>query len=1109
MSRLRLVASTVLCAAGLLLGMVWLPAAALASNISFLSAGPDSNNDPYNLTIVADDGNNAQILTMTAHVYNASMQDVADPTMAYVSGTPAAQTWVASPAISESALLPGTYTVMVDVNDGVEPADTGLAAGSFSFSYATTVSVTPSQQTVSQGSQSVTFTGTVQGAAPGGTPVGLGSGIDVDLSIGGGAATLAAVTTDANGDFSDTVSNISTATDYNFSVAAVPGTYSAGNDDVPVGIGQATTGMSVTPTPLYVTQGAQNVTFSGTVSVTPIGSVNQVGIGSGVPILLSIGGAAATQVTSTTDAAGDFSYSVNGITQSDDYNFSVASTSLYTASSYDVTVNAQAATTAVNVIASAQTVALGSQSVTFTGTATITPPGSSTSVSIGAGVPVYLSISGGSANQIGTTGSNGGFTDTVSGIAATSDYDFSILSTSLYSAVSQDLTITATQAPSKMTVTPSPAFVTWPGAQSVTFSGTVTAQPGTTPIGIGTGVPVDLSIGGAAATQVTTTTDANGDFSYTVPNISAATDYNFSVAAAGLYTQATDDIPVPVDPAQTTMTVTANPPDSDLSSSTVTFSGTVNVTPFGSTTQQNIGSGVPILLSISGAPAAQITTTDTTGSFSDTITGITQPGNYQFSVASATLYAAASADVPIGPQEQTTLTVTPSQSSITEGSQNVTFNGTVTGLTSGGSTPQPISGVPIDLSVNGQSSGQVATSNSQGAFSDTISGISQAATYGFTVALTSNYTGATANVPIAISPAQTRIVTNVSPAHLKYGQDSKLSGTVEYLKGTSWTAMPGAKVSLAEGTTSLGTATANGTGSFSATLPTTHGPSWSATLGAGNLSQQAMAIGNLTIDVPMKVGWFTASLGANNEVNVKGCLLVTVPVGYGPRTTVNIQYGSSPRGKWASLGKVQLYNVAHTYKSCGAVEDSYFTGAIHAKVANAYYRADFAANASFEGAASKVIHAWRTPTRIISFNVSTHSLVVGRVAVISGRLQVLSKSWKGFGHQLITITYNYKGTNSWETLQTNVPVKTNASGYFSVWTSVHKKTAQFVIVLYANYRADKTHLTTQSGGIDITVNPSSVTGFSAMLLDQPPFLAPGSAVLGPVVALSIAAIVRS
>ena len=120
MSGLRRTVSAALGAAVVVLAMVSpAVAATAATNITILSAGPDSSGDPYNLTVTASDTNPGvtQIASMTAHVFSASMQPVGNPIpMTYASGPATDQVWVATPAISirtsiftamtKSALLP-------------------------------------------------------------------------------------------------------------------------------------------------------------------------------------------------------------------------------------------------------------------------------------------------------------------------------------------------------------------------------------------------------------------------------------------------------------------------------------------------------------------------------------------------------------------------------------------------------------------------------------------------------------------------------------------------------------------------------------------------------------------------------------------------------------------------------------------------------------------------------------------------------------------------------------------------------------------------------------------------------------------------------------------
>jgi hypothetical protein len=1054
--------------------MAWLPAAASAQsgNISIISAGLDSSGDPYDLTVVANDGNGVQIGAMTAHVFDSGDNDVADPVMTYSSGPDDAQVWVPVTPIAQSALPPGTYTVTVDASDSTGENDPGLAApGSFSFSYTTTLTVTPNPTTVTQGSQNVAFSGTLTGVAPGGTPVGI-SGAPVSVSVSGGSPTSAG-STDSGGDFNDTIDGITQSADYNFSVPGT-GTYATASDDVTVNAEQATTAMTVTPSPPSVTQGSQNVTFNGTVTVTPQGSTTAVGIGSGVPVYLSVNGGTATPVTTTDDASGDFSYPVTGITQSTDYNFSVVATNLYSAASYDVPVNTAQATSAITVAANPTTVTVGSQSVTFTGTITVTPPGTTTAVGIGNGIPVDLSIGGGTPIPVTSTDdASGDFTYTVDNIDTSTDYNFSVTPTNLYGAASFDVPVGLTQAPTTVKVAASPQDVTF-GSQSVTFTGTVTALPpgSTAAAGVGSGVPVFLSIGGATPSPVTTTSDAAGDFTYTVDNITTGTDYNFSVGATGLYTAASNDVPVNIDPATTNMTVTATPTDVNLGSSTVMFTGTVSVTPPGGTAV-GIGSGVPVLLNTGGGATEVTTTDDANGDFSYTATGITMAADYDFSVAAASLYTAGSDTVPIGlDQLNTNLVVTPNHMDVTEGSQSITFSGTLTGTQPGSTTPIDIPGnVAVDLSVNGGTATQVAqTSSSQ--FSYTVTGISNVTSYDFSVASSPTYTAGTADVSIGLSPAQTRITAlSISPAHLKYGQKATLKGTVQYLSGKTWTDLPSPVVHLAEGKTSLGTVRAGTNGSFTASLPTTHGSSWSAIVPSGNLIQQASATGNLSIAVPTKLKSFAAKLTVNGNLNASGCIEVTVPVSYSPLSKIDIQYATRSRGPWKSLGELQLRDIDGPSSACGAANESSFSGSIHTKLANGYYRADFPASFSFQSSVSGAIHAWRYQTKITGFSVGPHSVKTGQTVTITGRLwRKVKNSWAPYAGRTIEYIYNDKGTKFWGKLGTS---KTNSHGYFRQLAAGGAGT--FVTIIYAEYGGSSTDFAVRSSGVDISVNPKKST----------------------------------
>ena len=967
-SGLRVSTTALLGTAGVVLGIIGAPAIASADtsgNISIVSAGPDASGDPYDLTVVASDGNGLTISTMTAHVYSASGQDVADvPMSAQSTSDPSNQTFVAQNPIPPADLPAGTYTVSVDAADADE-SDTAIPApGSFTFSY-------------------------------------------------------------------------------------------------------AASNLEVTAAPPSVTLGSQSVTFSGTLTGTAAGSGGGVGIAN-APVSLSIAGAAPS-VVSTTDANGDFSYAVQGIAQTADYNFSVAGTSAYPAATDDVTVPVDQATTSLVVTPDPATVTEGIQSVTFTGTATASvptgAPDTSTSIGVGSGVPVYLAIGDGSPQEVTTTSDAAGDFSYTSPDTAPGTYTFTVDPTSLYTVVPYSVIIGSQLAPTTMTVTPSQADVTF-GSQNVTFTGNVTADPqGASAVGV-PGAPVYLSTDGGNTEQQVATTDGNGNFTYSVSGLTASADYAFSVGGTSLYDSASDDVSVPVAPAPTTLTVSASPPDPNLSARQVTFSGSASVTPSGNSTATPIGPGVPVYLSISGQPATQVAVTDANGDFTYDATGPTEPADYNFEIESGDLYTQAADEVPLGPSQQSALSVKPSRTSVTRGAQSVTFSGMLTGTAPGSTTPNDIQNVPVWLSVNGGQAKQITTTGSSGDFSYQVTGLSKTTTYTFSVNETSSYTSAAATMAIGVTPAATRIhAIRVSPAHLKYGQKATLTGTVQYLNGTVWTAIPGATVHLKETKTNLGSVVTNSAGKFTAKLPTTHGPGWTATVLAGVLTQQATAAGNLSIALPLKVKSFSAGLGVNDRVSLSGCLQVTAPVGYGPRTSVAIQYRAGKKGAWKSLGRLTLHNGARQYRTCPSADESYFSGSLPARLANAYYRAHFAATDSFQSTTSRDIHAWKDPTRIVSFSVSPRSLSQNGYVTMKARLEIHHSKWQPWAGQQVSFIYNYQGTSFWNSFDS---VRTNSGGYATL--RVRGSPGSYVVVVYAVYGGNRTHLASHSHGIDVSVN---------------------------------------
>jgi hypothetical protein len=220
----------------------------------------------------------------------------------------------------------------------------------------------------------------------------------------------------------------------------------------------------------------------------------------------------------------------------------------------------------------------------------------------------------------------------------------------------------------------------------------------------------------------------------------------------------------------------------------------------------------------------------------------------------------------------------------------------------------------------------------------------------------------------------------------------------------------------------------------------------------------------------MKVKSFSASLSVLGSIKATGCLQVTVPVRYGPESKIEIQYAAGSRGPWKELGKLQLHNVAGAPALCRDANESYFGGSIRAKLANAYYRADFPGSYSFQPTVSSVIHAWRYQTRITDYKVSPRAISTGDKLRISGRLWVRGRIWKPYGKRKVEIIYNEKGTSYWGQLPA---VKTSYGGYFSQ-TGVGTP-GKFVAIFYASYPGSKTDLAVMSIGIPVAINESSTT----------------------------------
>jgi hypothetical protein len=713
---MRLTVTAVIGVLATLLAMAAAPGVAFAqSGITIISAGPNGGTTSQVQISVEFGDSNGGVTAVDLHVLDDTSTDVPGSpfTMSPVdTSNQSDQIWSAS--VPSASLPAGTYSMAIDVTDSSGP-NPDNPAGSFAFPYTTAVSVTPSQDFASLGADSITFSGSVTGTlATDSNPAPL-TGVPVDLTING-AESGASITTDGNGNFSYTVSNIppdASPYSYVFSVAGTD-TYSADSWTSPqIPFDVLTTNVNASAAPASVSEGAQDVTFSGTVQGTLPGLSGPVNIDNATVMVSGPGVPSGTSVQ--TDNNGDFTYP-DPAAEPGSYDFSVAATSEYGSNGQTVSVGATSATTAVTVSPASPVVTEGTPDVTFSGTVSANNGASAPPV----GTPVYLTIGTGPTNQVTMTDdANGDYTYTPpADITAGAAYVFSVQAdpNGLYGAGSATSNVQVDQAATSVTkviATPNNVGV---GSQNVVFTGTVTAktQSGkTVPV---TGATVDLVIGKSTTATAFATTDSNGNF--TGPfNGAMPNDYTFSVGGTILYTTALESISVGLNQATTDLAVKANPAVVTEGSQTVTFSGKVTgVVPGGTSAAI---AGVPIDLTVVGAKPRKVATTASDGTFSYKVAGISGKGDYTFSIASTSSYTMAKVQVPVDVDAARTriigIRVRPGHLKY---GQKATMRGTVEYRR--GTTWVGLAGASVHLRVGASEAATIKT-KADGSFSDTVS----------------------------------------------------------------------------------------------------------------------------------------------------------------------------------------------------------------------------------------------------------------------------------------------------------------------------------------------------------------------------------------------------
>jgi hypothetical protein len=162
-------------------------------------------------------------------------------------------------------------------------------------------------------------------------------------------------------------------------------------------------------------------------------------------------------------------------------------------------------------------------------------------------------------------------------------------------------------------------------------------------------------------------------------------------------------------------------------------------------------------------------------------------------------------------------------------------------------------------------------------------------------------------------------------------------------------------------------------------------------------------------DAFTRVKWL---LDPHDVLSVNACLFAySMLINFYPLSgPITYQYSASATGPWTTFVTPKSVSGGHCAGSDAAPPKNWsFPARLTAPLANGYYRAFFAGDATDEPAVSSVVHLWRDRTRITRFAISPRTVRADGEVIVSGRLQVRTTKWIPDAHQKVVIEYLYKG----------------------------------------------------------------------------------------------------
>ncbi|MGO8887699.1 MAG: hypothetical protein ACLPUO_19910 [Streptosporangiaceae bacterium] len=423
---------------------------------------------------------------------------------------------------------------------------------------------------------------------------------------------------------------------------------------------------------------------------------------------------------------------------------------------------------------------------------------------------------------------------------------------------------------------------------------------------------------------------------------------------------------------------------------------------------------------------------------------------------------------------QPAITLSASPTTVDYAAADVTFSGSVV-VTAPGGSQLPPAAYAIELINETTGHSYPVMTDSDGTYSYTLHQAPPGPYVAEVPATATLAQGTSGPVVIRAHMDPVQVSAKLSASTVRYGQLVSVKGTVAYtpLGATQPVPLADQTVAIYQNSISSNPAAQTVTGpqgQFSVQLPKSPSATWIVTAGGGVYLMPATVSLPLHVVQPTAISAFTVSLNPYAVLSVSGCLGVQDDPGavLPAHPNIEIQYSRSASGPWSSLRSTRSTQAS----GCnGSARNIAFTATSSARLARAYYRAEFGGTSAFEPSASDSLLRWKYLTKITSFRVSPRTARVNQKVTASGRVWYYGSSWRPLAHQPVMIIFRYK--KRWY-YYPHLP-RTNSAGRFS---------GQFKVYVSApwaaQYNGDSKHFASASALVKLTA-----TGHVRLTLIRP------------------------